>query len=131
LQFDAFMTVGGGVAGGVGVLGVEVVLDDVVLGAGDVVLGAGDVVLGAGDVLDPVVVVDAELVCEPRVPPQAVRIAIAVTRMMGRAAIDTRRRAVRRGLCDGRVTDRRISASAAPVIRRGEASSIPQTTYMG
>jgi hypothetical protein len=113
VQFDAFITVGGGAAGDVAVLDVDVVPDDVVLGAVCVV--------------DPVVVVDAEWVCDPPAP-QAPRIQIPATRMIDRAAIDTSRRTLRRGLCDGRVTVRSISASGSAVIRPGEASSLPRTT---
>lgn len=116
MQFGAFITVGGGAAGEVAVLDVEVVPDDVVLGA-------------VNDV-DWLVVVDAEVVRRPPDPPHAVRIPMPTTRMTHCATIDTIRRTLRHGLCDGRATVRSFSASASAVIGRGEASSLPRTRYV-
>jgi hypothetical protein len=106
--------VGGGVAGGAVVLDVDVMLEVVL----------DDVGPGAADVVDVAVVVDAERVREPPVAPQALKMATAARMISDRAPFDTSRRSLRGGLCARRVTILSISAPAAAVIGRGEASPL-------
>jgi hypothetical protein len=111
----SFIAVGAGLGGAVVVLDVDVVLCDVVL--------------GAGCVLDALVVVDADLLCEDRFAPQALRIPMPATRAIMRVCIDTSRSALRHSSGDGEVTVLSVSSPKAAVVGWGEASPLPRFAY--
>jgi hypothetical protein len=109
----AFITVGGGGAGDVDVLEVEV---EVVL---EVVLAVG-VVLGVelGFDVVGVVVLDAEVVVDPPLLPHAARIPMLAARTTSFGVIDTARAGPRRGRCDEEATSQSVSSPPPAVIGR-------------